>query len=190
MNDIPSSWIGHAKFAQWLVNYMQPKVIVDLGVECGFSTFAFAIPKIGHVYGIDSFEGDDYTGTPSEDQFKYVNDKKEELDMSDYVTFIKGYFDDVAKTWNKKIDILHIDGSHHYKDVKNDYETWSKFINDDGVILFHDTEVEEFDGNIYEVKRFFEELDLPKCNFTHCFGLGIVSKNNQIIETIKKTFNL
>jgi hypothetical protein len=106
------------------------------------------------------------------------------------LTFIKGYFDDVAKTWDKKIDILHIDGDHSYESVKNDYETWSKFLNDDGVILFHDTCIEELNGNHYGVKKFFDEIDLPKCTFTHTFGLGVVSKNKKLIEIIQNNFDL
>lgn len=42
----------------------------------------------------------------------------------------------------------------------------------------------------YGVEKFFKEIDLPKCNFTHCFGLGVVSKNQKLIEQIKKTFGI
>jgi hypothetical protein len=55
----------------------------------------------------------------------------------------------------KEVDILHIDGSHHYEDVKKDFETWSQFVNDDGVILMHDTCVENFEGMEYGVKKLF-----------------------------------
>lgn len=191
LDDIPSTcWDGHRNFAEWLVSYLKPEVIVDLGVDWGFSTFCFAMPRIGHVYGVDTFEGDDYTGKPEGDNYQYVLSKREKLFMEDNVTFIKGYFDDVAKTWNKKIDILHIDGDHSYEAVKNDFETWSKFVSDDGVILLHDTCVEEIRGNHYGVKKFFDEINLPKCTFTHTFGLGVVSKNKNIIDLIKHNFDL
>lgn len=177
LDDIPSTcWAGHRRFAEWLVSYLNPKIIVDLGVDWGFSTFSFAMPRIGHVYGIDTFEGDDY---------EYVLSKREKLFMNENVTFIRGYFDDVAKTWNKKIDLLHIDGDHKYESVKNDYEKWSQFLSDDGVILLNDTCEKE-----YGVKRFFEEIDLPKCNFTHTFGLGVISKNTKLIEQIQNQFDL
>ena len=189
-NKISSAWVGHKEFAEWLVNHMKPEVIVDLGVDWGFSTFCFAMPQIGHVYGIDSFGGDDFTGPSDKNQFEFANSQRKQLSLEDNITFIQGYFDEVAKTWDKKIDILHIDGSHHYEDVKNDFETWSKFVNDGGVILLHDTEVEELYGNTYGVKRFFEEIDLPKCNFVHSYGLGVISKNKKLISTIKKTFDL
>lgn len=189
LDDIPTCWRGHREFAEWLIQEINPNTIVDLGVDWGFSTLSFAIPRIGHVYGIDTFEGDSYTGA-NHGSYEYVSSKIEKLFLKENVTLIKGLFDDVAKTWNKKIDILHIDGSHSYEDIKNDYETWSKFLSEDGVILLHDTCVSELNGNIYGVKKFFEELDVPKITFTHSFGLGVISNNKQLIQKIKETFNL
>ncbi len=179
------TWTGHRQFAEWLVNYKKPEVIVDLGVDHGFSTFCFAMPRIGKVYGIDSFEGDVHSGQRDAHTYNYVMQKREKLFMQDNIEFIQGYFDDVAKTWTKPIDILHIDGLHTYEAVKNDYETWSKFVKDDGVILFHDTCVEERN---FGVKQFFEEIELPKFNFTQSYGLGVVSKNKYLIELIKNNF--
>ena len=159
-------------------------------MDYGHSTFAFASEGIGNVYGIDSFEGDEYAGYRDDSVYNLVLNKQEKLHLKDNVTFIKSYFDDVAKTWDKKIDILHIDGDHSYESVKNDFETWSKFVNEDGVILLHDTCVENINGNEYGVKRFFEEIDLPKCTFTHTFGLGVVSKNQKLIEMIQNNIDL
>lgn len=189
LEDIPTCWKGHRRFAEWLVNEIKPEVIVDLGVDYGFSSFCFGMQRVGHVYGIDSFEGDDFTGK-THGSYEFVMEKRKRLLMEENITFIKGYFNDVADSWNKTIDILHIDGSHHYEDIKNDYETWSKFLSEDGVILLHDTCVEEINGNRYGVKRFFEEINLPKVNFINDFGLGVISKNSKIIDKVKKTFNL
>jgi predicted O-methyltransferase YrrM len=192
LDDIPStSWSGHRKFAEWLVKFMNPKVIVDLGVDYGFSTFSFALPRIGHVYGIDNFEGDDYVGIDSQRmKYQFVQMKREKLHLQDNMTFIEGDFNEVAKTWSHKIDILHIDGSHHYEDVKRDFETWSQFLSDDGIILMHDTCVGDMrvNGIEYGVRKFFEEIDLPKFTFTHSFGLGVISKNKKLIEDIQSHF--
>ncbi len=190
LDDLHSCWSGHRGFAEWLVQNTNPKVVVDLGVDHGFSTFCFGLPRVGHVYGIDSFEGDQYAGERNDATYQLVLNKQEKLHLKDNITFIKGYFDDVAKTWDKKIDILHIDGDHSYESVKNDYETWSKFLNENGIVLFHDTMVEELNGNHYGVKRFFEELDLPKVNFTHTFGLGVASKNKELINFISSNMPL
>ncbi len=91
---------------------------MDLGVDYGFSTFSFAIPRIGHVYGIDNFIGDDFVGEDTE-RYKYdfVSMKREKLHLQDTITFIEGTFDEVAETWDKKIDILHIDGSQNVRVV-------------------------------------------------------------------------
>ena len=190
LDDTPATaWYGHRQFAEWLVKELNPNVIVDLGVDYGFSTFSFAIPRIGHVYGIDNFTGDDFVGTDElRLKYNFVTMKREKLHLQDNLTLIEGDFNEVAENWDRKIDILHIDGSHKYEDVKKDFETWSKFLNDDGVILLHDTCVEEYCGNGYGVKRFFEEIELPKFTFTHCFGLGVVSKNQNLIDHIKENF--
>lgn len=190
LDDLHSCWKGHRGFAHWLVNNVKPKVTVDLGVDHGFSSFTFAIPRIGHVYGIDSFEGDQYAGERNDATYQLVLDRQEKLHLKKNLTFIKGYFDDVAKDWDKEIDILHIDGDHAYESVKRDYETWSKFLSENGVVLFHDTAVEELNGNHYGVKQFFEELDLPKVQFSHTFGLGVASKNEQLIDFIRENIPL
>lgn len=189
IDDIPTCWRGHRRFAEWLVLNTKPDVIVDLGVDWGFSTFCFAMPRCGHVYGIDTFEGDNFTGN-NHGSHEYVLMKRDKLFMNNNVTFIKGLFDDVAKEWDKKIDILHIDGDHAYESVKHDYETWSPFLNENGIILFHDTCIEELNGNQYGVKKFFDELEMPKVTFTHTFGLGIASYNKELIEFIKDNMDL
>jgi glycosyltransferase involved in cell wall biosynthesis/predicted O-methyltransferase YrrM len=193
LDDIPATaWTGHRNFAQWLVNEKKPEVIVDLGTDWGFSAFSFGMPRIGHVYTIDNFTGDSFVGEQNTEQkYNYVMQKREKLFMQDNVSIIKGDFSEIAKTWDKPIDILHIDGDHAYESIKNDFETWIQFLKEDGIILMHDTCVEEYNDNSrYGVKKFFEEIDLPKCNFTHTFGLGVVSKNKDLIDFIEKNFNL
>ena len=49
------TWRDHRLFADWLIRRTEPETVVDLGVDYGYSTFCFALPEIGHVYGIDSF---------------------------------------------------------------------------------------------------------------------------------------
>jgi len=193
LDDVPATAsTGHRGFAEWLVQKLNPQVIVDLGTDWGFSAFSFAIPRIGKVYTVDNFTGDSFVGDKyGEEKYNYVVNKRKKLLLEDHVEIIKGDFTEVSKTWNKQIDILHIDGDHTYEAVKNDFETWSQFVSENGVILFHDTCVEEYNENSkYGVKKFFEEIDLPKVNFTHTFGLGVVSKNKDLIEFIQNNFDL
>ena len=177
----PSAWLGHRSFANWLVKTMRPDITVDLGVDFGHSTFYLAEMGIGNVYGVDSFEGDYHAGI--RDTFQYVNTTKDKYEFNN-ITFIKGFFDQVAKTWQKKIDILHIDGFHTYDAVTYDWNTWKDFLKDESVVMFHDTEAFPAD-----VGRFFHEFEMPyKINFIHSAGLGVASRDPDIIELIKKNF--
>ena len=190
LDDTPATaWSGHRGFAEKLVRFLNPKVIVDLGVDWGYSTFSFALPRIGHTYGIDNFVGDDFVGTDElRKKYNFVTMKREKLHLQDNLTLIEGDFNEVAQTWDKTIDILHIDGSHKYEDITRDFETWSKFVTDNGIILLHDTCIESLNGNDYGVKKFFDELDMPKFTFTHCFGLGVICKNDVVLNHIKNNF--
>lgn len=198
IDNILSAWNwdpkpGHRKFANWLVENLNPTTIVDLGVDLGYSSFCFAEVGIGHVYGIDTFEHGTMTGPRDNDEFRriymqgakdpeeFVNKFKKD-NFIDNVTFIKGYFSDVLKTWDKKIDILHIDGMHTYDAVKEDYETWSKWVDPFGVVLFHDT------VTFADVRRFVNEIPLPKLNFPTSHGLGVVSRNTELLDKIVVNF--
>jgi len=177
-----SAWKGHFEFSMWLVKKMNPRIIVELGVDYGHSSFCLASPNIGHVYGIDCFEGDIHTGFRNNEQI--VRDVKrvllhKSLLLSDNITFVKGYFDDVLSTFNHEIDILHIDGLHTYEAVKNDFTTWITKTTENSVIIIHD--VVSFP---YTVGRFFNEIDFPKFHFTHSAGLGVVCKNKTVLEDL------
>jgi hypothetical protein len=83
-----------------------------------------------------------------------------------------------------KIDLLHIDGLHTYEAVKNDFETWFPKTSENAIVMFHDTI--SFPN---DVGKLFNELPYYKTNFTHSAGLGILSKNKQLIDLINERFN-
>ena len=182
---IPSGWgngdtTGHVVFVDWLIEEMKPKVTVDLGIDYGYSLIAFAHNNPGKVFGIDGFEGDEWTG--NRNTYDQVCGHITNLQLNN-VTLIKGYFDDVVKTWDTEIDLLHIDGFHSYEAVKNDFEKWSGFVPNTGVILFHDTD--SHDAR-FGVKQFFNEIDMPKHELMGFQGLGIVSNNKKLMKKIKE----
>ena len=184
---IPSGWNyppkSHREFVEWLINRIKPEVTVELGVDYGYSSFLMALCQDNPVYGIDCFDVSVH-GPREDDDYQFVMSVKEKLGL-DNLEIIKGYFDDVAKTWDKEIDLLHIDGLHDYENCKKDCDTWAPLVKEDGVILFHDT-VSNPDG----AGLFFSQLEVPKVNFTNSFGLGVASNNANLIEEIKQTFKL
>lgn len=187
LKKMPSAWTGHRLFAEWLVDYLQPNQVVDLGMDYGYSTFIFAnaakLNKKGNVTGIDWFQGDGQTGIRN--TYNSVLQIAKKLNF-DNLEIIKGDFTEISKTWDKAIDILHIDGYHSYDAVSNDFKTWAPFVLDDGIILFHDVNV-PYPG--FEVINFFRELqDGYRLYFLQSYGLGIFTKNKELYEEIKKQF--
>jgi len=182
IEELASAWKGHRLFAEWLVNKTQPKTIVELGVDYGYSMFCLAEPGIGTVYGIDTFEGDMHTGKHEDAETK-VNEIIKENDYKN-IKIIKDDFDSVYSTWTEPIDILHIDGLHTYHATLNNYNKWSKLISETGVILMHD--VASFEG----VKVVYDLSKLHKTKFLHSSGLGVLSKNEQLIQEINKKYGL
>jgi GR25 family glycosyltransferase involved in LPS biosynthesis len=186
-HDYSSAWLGHMKFANWLVTLLNPKITVDLGVDYGHSTFSFASANKGIVYGIDSFDGDIQAGFKNTfDIVKTLNDdfnKKNYLNNN--IKFIKGYFDNVYDYFNETIDILHIDGLHTIEAVSNDYNKWITKTSENAVILFHD--VISYPDSVGKV---FNDIKYPKFHFTHSAGLGVVCKNIETLDKIYSAINL
>jgi hypothetical protein len=179
INTLPSAWTGHKDFAHWLVKRMQPKITVELGVDHGFSLFSLAVDNPGQVYGIDLFEGDAHAGgRNAAEQFAAVEQFKNDNGFTN-VTVLKDKFSAVAATWTEKVDILHIDGLHHYDSVKEDYKTWAPHLHEKSVILFHDTSAyPEGPG------RFFSEQKLPRAAFSHSAGLGVMTADQELLDAI------
>jgi len=182
---ITSAWTGHRDFARWLTRNTKSDVIVELGVDYGYSTFTFADSlkgTTGMIYGVDLFMGDIHTGHRNTLDFV----KKAIADHSvTNLELVIGEFDTISKLWNKPIDILHIDGLHTYDAVKNDFTRWSPHVTENGIVLFHDIAVHHFG-----VKEFFRELSGGyKLFFLHSAGLGIFTKNKQLRDAIMAKFS-
>lgn len=188
LEEIISAWKGHRLFAEWLVNSMKPSQVVDLGVDYGYSTFVFATAArkngFGLVTGIDLFLGDPFTG--HRNTYFHVLNWIDKLKLNN-LEIIQGDFKEVSMTWNRPIDILHIDGYHSYEAVYNDFITWEKFVTNHGIVLFHDINVPNPE---FGVIHFFRELKGGhKLYFLHSFGLGIYTKNDELYELIKANFS-
>lgn len=130
-------------------------VIVEIGSFMGRSTVSFGLGCRGtkkHIYAIDLFEGDGdmYGQGDFQERFR---DNVRNCGVQEYVTDIRSHSLTVAKSWTRPIDILFIDGSHAYEDVKADFEAFYPFVKKGGIVAFHDIK-----GKWEGVIRFWNEM--------------------------------
>jgi len=182
-NSISGCWSGHVPFAQWLIDRLRPKTIVELGVYSGCSYFAFchAVKMLKletKCIGVDTWEGDPFSNWDG----KYTGEIfKEVLKIRDaeyaFAELWRMTFDEAAKKEIPPINILHIDGYHTYDAVKHDYETWLPKMAQNSVVLLHDTQA----GAPFGVKQLLAEIRTGTktqphkvFEFYHSWGLGVV----------------
>lgn len=184
--DLESAWIGHRYFVYDLISNIKPKTIVELGTHKGGSFFSFCQAvkdkKLStKLYAIDTWKGDEHTGNYSKNTYQQVQNIHQELYPKVKIKLIKKLFVQALDDFhNKSIDILHIDGFHTYKAVKNDLTSWLPKVKKNGIILLHDTEEKKKNFGVHifwdEIKDSFQTL-----KFDHSHGLGvIINKKNKI----------
>ena len=179
-------WIGHIPFAFELVGRLRPATIVELGTYSGssFAAFCQAVEACGcdtKCYGIDLWEGDIHMGQFEEELFREISGYVA-MHYPDFATLIRKDFNEAATTFDdNSIDLLHIDGTHTYEAVSNDFNTWLPKLSDRAVVLFHDTNVNvENTGPAsqrFGVQEFFDSVktQYPHLEFSHCWGLGVLA---------------
>jgi len=179
-----SPWSGHRNFIYDFICYFKPKIIAELGSYYGCSSFAIAQAikdkKLNCVFnGIDTWKGDSFTQNDYSQNiylaFKEIRDK---CYSSSYLNMLRMTFDEASNLFdNNSIDLLHIDGSHNYEDVKHDFETWISKVEKNGIILFHDISSDKMFGEIMGSHYFWEEIKEKykyTFEFDFSYGLGII----------------
>jgi len=125
-------------------NYNGKGAIVEIGSWKGKSTIYLAWGskkgKKNKVYAIDPHSGslehkEELGKVWTFEDFK-KNIKKGKV--NDIISPIVNTSENASKEFKKKVGILFIDGSHEYKDVKNDFKNWFNKIENNGIIAFHD----------------------------------------------------
>jgi predicted O-methyltransferase YrrM len=155
-----------------IISAISPKVIIDIGTLHGGSvtlwknTFNPDILITIDIEKLAELQGCDYLyGLPSQDP-KVVARVVDILD-------------------SRKIDFLFIDGSHLYKDIKLDFELYSPFVREGGIIMFHDILYRYSEGDVptfwKEIKRHYNYIEIAQNNDTT--GIGIIMKSSQYERT-------
>jgi len=183
LKGITSAWLGHVDLAVWLTYRFSPQIVVDLGVDYGVSTYAWGVSGMSQVIGIDWFQGDVHAGI--RDTYVEVvalgNRMAESLDMGRSVRIWKSSFDEAAASFDRKADIIHLDGLHTYEAVQQDLRAWLPKLAKGGLLIMHD--IRAFPDS---VGRIFDGLPQHKIAFDHSAGLGIVSTDREKIAIIDR----
>ncbi len=121
----------------------------------------------GKVYGVDLFDtgGKCVNGAET---IENLTEVFEERGLMKYVEFCKGYTHEWPERLSHlKFKYIFVDADHYYESVKQDFELWSPLLEPDGLIGFHDTDMntidkfltEDMDGwelvdHVYRIKSF------------------------------------
>jgi len=120
-------------------------VIVEIGSWKGKSTVCLARgSKMGSntkIYAIDPHISEKehkifYGNKSTIEEFKR-NIKMAKVD--DIVEPIVKTSEGAARNWNKPIEFLWVDGDHSYEMAKLDFDLWSPYLIEGGIIAFHDS---------------------------------------------------
>lgn len=175
-----STWVDHLPFGYDIVAAVRPRLLVELGTQHGLSFFCFCQSMAEHqidglCYAVDTWAGDEHTGSYGNDIFESVQ-KVGRQQFPSIAYLMRMLFNDaLAHFSDASIDLLHIDGLHTYEAVSEDFHNWYPKVRPGGVILFHDIQARMMDFGAW---RFWEEIQ-PQYNtfeFKQGFGLGVLRK--------------
>ncbi len=184
-------WSGHRNFAYDLTAWLKPKNITELGSHYGCSAFTFVQAAKDNkldssMYFVDTWQGDDFTKKYDNDVFTVFSRTVEEYYSGQNVNMLRMTFDEAREKFEDgSIDLLHIDGSHHYEDVKRDFETWRSKVKDTGIIMLHDVSSDIVLGDIMGSYRYWQELKKEysyTLEFDFSWGLGVIFLDPQIYD--------
>ena len=176
-----SAWLLYG-----LARSLKPKVCVEIGSARGKSACAVGLALQrnggGKLYAIDPHRPTNWNDTNSVDTFAIITTHLQKAGVTEYVEIVRKTSSEAAAGWNRKIDLIFIDGDHSYEGVKADWELFRPHLNEFGVVVFHDTLWDlrpdpKWSRADMGVPRFVEELraaGYPVITIDQNFGVSLV----------------
>lgn len=182
---VESSWVGHVPFLHTLIAQLRPQTYLELGVFNGCSFFAASAALKqhggGNCTGVDTWLGDVHCGNFKQGVYNWFIARKNRFYPESKI-IQKTFADALVEITDESIDILHIDGTHTYEAVKEDYQTWLPKVSQGGVILFHDTMERKEDFGVWRLWEELADHHEYRYEFEHSHGLGLVVKGRPALE--------
>lgn len=133
-------------------------IIVEIGSYLGASTSFLATgvkAKDGKVFAVDTWENQ---GMSEGARDTYEEFLQNTYPLKQWIIPLRGRSTEIAQSFDKKIDLLFIDGDHSYEGVSADIKAWLPKLKDNGTVIFHDW------GWAEGVRRSIDEMISPFLN--------------------------
>lgn len=135
----------------------QNSIIVEIGSYLGASSSFLALgakENNSHVFCIDTWQNQEMSEGLRETYAEFIQNT---APLSKYITPIKGWSVEIAKTFERPIDMIFFDAGHSYDSIKSDWHAWSTKLEKNTIVVFHDT------GWAEGVKKIVVEEVKPNC---------------------------
>lgn len=188
LNDIEfNSGLGDSALLLYgLVRSAKPRVVVEIGSARGrsscFMGMALKDNGSGTLYAIDPHTRTAWNDLDSSDTYEILKSNINGLGLQQYIEILRNTSEEIARNWDRTIDILFIDGDHSYGGAKRDWDLFSPFVQPFGSVIFHDTLWDLKPDAKYSrpdmgVPRFVDELrqqGYPVITLDRDFGVSLV----------------
>ncbi len=192
-------WFGHEE-GEFLYRHAKKctgkGVILEIGSWKGRSTIwlANAARETGvpQVYAVDP-----HTGSPEHHEkygevytFDIFKENIKTAGVEDMVTPIRKTSADAAADWDgTPIEFLWIDGDHSYEMAKLDFDLWSPYLVEGGIVAFHDTDRREGPRTFVE-KYIFKAADYKDVSFFETITVATKCSNSSFLDRLKNRWTL
>jgi predicted O-methyltransferase YrrM len=139
------SGLGDGIYALYgLARSLKPNTIVEIGSARGRSTCALALAcrqnKQGKVYAIDPHTVNAWTDARAgATTLTFLRDRLGAYELEEWCEVLAATTAEAAQGWSRPVDLLFVDGDHTYDGVRKDFDTFSPWLTDHALVVFHDT---------------------------------------------------
>lgn len=97
--------------------------------------------------------------------------------------------EEVEKNWKIPVELLWIDGSHVYKDVKKDFEIWFPHLIEGGCVVMDDT-INIYGPRKVAIDRIYKSQDFKDVGIVDALTYGRKVKKNSLTDRMRNRYIL